>query len=97
MNVSYNSPKAFNRIDILGFKGCLSIDNIIGSKSSPGKLIIDLEGEGKKTFRRRANKLLYRLRNFQKALLKNIEPAITGYDGLINLQLMEKLEESCKR
>jgi len=97
LNVSYNSPKAFNRIDILGFKGCLSINNIIGSKSSPGKLIIDLEGEGRKSFRRRANKLLYRLRNFQKALLKNIEPAITGYDGLINLELMEKLEESCKR
>lgn len=90
-NVSFNTKRFFNRIEILGYKGAISIENVIG-KPSPSKLTIDLHGETKKAFRRRANKLLFRLRDFQFALLNNEEPKVIGEDGLINLKLMEELE-----
>ncbi|MCK7523217.1 MAG: hypothetical protein MZV64_38875 [Ignavibacteriales bacterium] len=31
-NVSFNSKKAFNRIEILGHKGAISIENFIGEE-----------------------------------------------------------------
>jgi len=96
LNVSYNSKQAFNRIDIVGSHGSISIENIIGRKKQPGKLTIDLFGEGRKAFRKRANKLLILLRSIQKSILNNSEPEITGYDGLINMQIMEILESKCK-
>lgn len=91
-NVSYNTKRFFNRIEILGYKGAIGIENVIGKKHSQSKLTIDLHGETKKAFRRRANKLLFRLREFQFSLLHNEEPKVTGEDGLINLKLMEELE-----
>lgn len=94
-NVSYNSKKAFNRMEILGHKGSLSVDSLIASKNDPSKLTIILDGEAKKTFRKRANRFLYLLRSVQNSFLRNEEPLITGYDGLINMKLMEELESKC--
>lgn len=95
-NVSYNTKRFFNRIEILGYKGAISIENVIGNKPSPSKLTIDLHGETKKAFRKRANKLLFRLRDFQSAILTNEQPTITGEDGLINLRIMAELENQCR-
>lgn len=97
MNVSYNTRKAFNRIEILGHTGALSIENFIGVKGSPSKLTILLDGEAKKSFRKRGNKFLYMLKAVQKSFLKNQTPPVTGEDGLINMKLMEELERKCQR
>ena len=90
---SYNSKKAFNRIEILGNKGVIGIDSFIGAKHSSSKMTIMLEGEAKRTFRKRGNKLYYLLKSVQKSFLLNEEPLITGYDGYVNLKLMEELEK----
>jgi D-xylose 1-dehydrogenase (NADP+, D-xylono-1,5-lactone-forming) len=95
LNVSYNSKNAFNRIEIIGSKGSLSIENIIGAKKSPGKLSIDLEGEARKAFRKRANKQRFALKSIQKSILSNTQPVVTGHDGLLNMKIMEKLEKQC--
>jgi predicted dehydrogenase len=94
-NVSFNSKKSFNRIEILGHKGSLSLDNLIGGKLLPAKLTILLEGEGKKAFRRRGNRQFNLLKSVQKSFLNNQTPLVTGYDGLINMKLMEELESKC--
>ncbi len=96
LNVSYNSKKSFNRIEIIGSKGSLSVENIIGANKSPGKLTIELVGEARKAFRKRANKQRYALRSIQNLVLKNIHPKVTGYDGLVNMRIMEKLEAQCR-
>ena len=95
-NVSYNNRNAFNRIEILGDKGAISIEKLIGVKTLPSKLSIQLEGDAKKSFRKRGNKLHYLLRSVQKSFLKGETPLVTGEDGLINLQLMEQMEEKCR-
>jgi predicted dehydrogenase len=97
LNVSYNNKKAFNRIEILGHKGAISIENFIGVKQQSAKLSILLDGEAKLSFRRRGNKLLYLLRSVQKSFLNNEEPLVTGEDGLINMKLMEELERKCRK
>lgn len=96
INVSYNSKKSFNRIEVIGSKGSLSVENIIGANKSPGKLTIDLVGEARKAFRKRANKQRFALKSIQNLLLKNIQPKVTAYDGLVNMKIMEKLEEQCR-
>ncbi len=96
-NVSFNSKKAFNRIEILGHKGTISIDQLIGVKNATSKLNILLESEARKTFRKRANKFFNLLKSVQKSFLQNEEPLITGEDGYINLRLMEELERKCHR
>ncbi|MFO7446470.1 MAG: Gfo/Idh/MocA family oxidoreductase [Ignavibacteriaceae bacterium] len=93
-NVSFNGKRAFNRIDILGHSGAISIENLIGVKHHPAKITILHEGEAKKTFMKRANKLVLLLKSVQKSFIDNQAPAITGYDGLINLKLMEELERN---
>ena len=95
-NVSFNNQKAFNRIEILGHKGAISIEHLIGTKNIHAKLKILLEGEAPKAFRKRGNKLLYLLRSVQNSFLKGETPLITGYDGYINMKLMEELELKCK-
>jgi predicted dehydrogenase len=95
-NVSYNNIKGFNRIEILGHKGALGIENLVGMKNSPAKLIILLEGEAKKSFRKRGNKLFYLLKSVQSSFLNNQKPLVTGEDGWINLKLMEQLEGKCR-
>ncbi len=94
-NVSFNTPKAFNRIEILGHKGSIAIEGIIGKRGKPSKLTIDLAGESKKAFRTRANKQFYLLKSVSNSFFNNQQPAITGYDGYLNMVIMEKLEESC--
>ncbi len=96
MNVSYNAKKAFNRIEVLGYNGSLAIENFVGKKTGSSKLTIDLSGEGRKSFRKRANKVSYLLKDVQRSFLRNSVPMVTGRDGLINLQLMEKLESLCR-
>jgi D-xylose 1-dehydrogenase (NADP+, D-xylono-1,5-lactone-forming) len=95
-NCSYNSKKAFNRIEILGHKGAINIDSFIGAKHAPSKLTIMLDGEAKRSFRKRGNKLYYLLKSVQKSFLINEEPLVTGYDGYLNLKLMEELEDKSR-
>lgn len=95
-NVSYNNKKAFNRIEIVGYEGALSIENLIGVKVGSTKLTIMIDGEGKKAFRKRGNKFYFLLRSIHKSFLKNEQPLVTGYDGLINMRLMEDLERKCQ-
>jgi hypothetical protein len=68
----------------------------MGSKFSPAKLTILIDGEAKKVFRKRGNRLLYLLRSVQNSFLKNQTPLVTGEDGWINLKLMEELENKCR-
>jgi predicted dehydrogenase len=97
MNGSYNTKQAFNRIEILGHTGAISIENFIGVKGVPSKLTIQLDGEAKKSFRKRGNKFLFMMRAIQKSFLKNQTPPVTGEDGLINMKLMEELERKCQK
>jgi len=94
-NISYNTKKAHNRIEILGYNGSLAIENFLGKKNLATKLIIDLQGEGKKMFRKRTNKLLFMIRSAQKTFLKNEPPLVTGEDGLENMLIIEKIEKQC--
>ncbi len=96
-NVSFNSKKGINRIEILGHKGAISIDQLIAAKNATSKLNILLEGEARKSFRKRANKLFNLLKSVQKSFLNNEEPLVTGYDGLVNIKIMEELEKKCRR
>jgi predicted dehydrogenase len=94
-NVSFNSKKSFNRIEVLGHRGALSLDNLIGGRLLPAKLTILLDGEGKKAFRKSGNKQLNLLKSVQKSFLNNQAPVVTGHDGYINMKLMEELEAKC--
>ncbi len=94
-NVSFSSKRAFNRVEILGHTGAISIEKMIANRHSPSKLTILLNGEAKKSFRKRANKQLLLLRSVQRSFLKNEEPVVTGYDGLVNLKIMEELRKKC--
>ncbi len=94
-NVSFNSKKAFNRVEILGHKGAISIEKMIANRHFPSKLTILIEGEAKKSFRKRANKQLLLLKSVQRSFIKGEEPLVTGYDGLVNLKIMEELKKQC--
>ena len=94
-NVSFNNKKAFNRIEILGHKGAISLDNLIGGRLHTAKLTILLDGEAKKAFRKRGNRQFNLLKSVQNSFLNNQTPLVTGYDGLINMKLMEELESKC--
>ena len=96
-NVSFNTKKAFNRVEILGHTGAIGIENFIGVKGAPSKLTIQLDDEAKKSFRKRGNKFLFMMRAIQKSFLKNQIPPVIGEDGLINMKLMEELERKCQR
>jgi len=91
-NVSFNTKKAFNRIEIMGHRGSIGIENLIGSRLLPAKMTILREGEANKAFNKRGNKLLLLLKSVQKSFLKNEQPLVTGEDGLMNMKLMEMLE-----
>lgn len=94
-NVSYNAKKAFNRVEIIGCKGSISIENFIVRKNKPAKLIIDLSGEGKKVFMKRSGRLTFVQKAVQKIILKNAPPPVTGEDGLKNLEIIEEIERQC--
>ncbi|MFA6598882.1 MAG: Gfo/Idh/MocA family oxidoreductase [Ignavibacteriaceae bacterium] len=93
--VAYCVPKSFNRMEIIGTKGAISLDGLISARYGSAKLSILLEGEGKKVFRKRANKLYRLLKSVTKSILKNEEPLVTGEDGLVNMRLMEEFENRC--
>lgn len=90
---SFCIAKPLNRIEIIGYKGTLVIENLIGKRTEFAKLTILKEGESKKAFRMKANKVLNLLRDFQKAILENKQPSVTGEDGLINLKIIEMLDK----
>lgn len=93
--VAYCAPKSFNRLEIIGTKGAVSLDNLISARYASSKLSILLEGEGKKVFRKRANKLYRLLKAVNKSFVKNQPPLVTGEDGLANMKLMEQFENRC--
>jgi predicted dehydrogenase len=93
-NVSGNNKKSFNRMEILGHEGAISLEKVIGVRNAAAKLTILMDGEAKKAFRARANRMLYFLRSIQKSFLKKDNLPVTGYDGFINLKLMEELENN---
>lgn len=97
LKVSFNTKKAFNRVEILGHTGAISIENFIGMKGLSSKLTIQLDGEAKNSFRKRGNKFHFMMKAIQKSFLKNQTPPVTGEDGLINMKLMEELERKCQR
>ncbi len=90
-SASFNTLKANNRIEIIGQKGTITIEDFVGKPIGVARLIIDISGERRKVFRKKANIFLEMLKQVQKSYLKNTKPLSTGEDGLINLKLMEKL------
>ncbi|MBN2571288.1 MAG: Gfo/Idh/MocA family oxidoreductase [Ignavibacteriales bacterium] len=92
-NVSYSAKKAANRIEIFGHDGYICIDNLIGAKGGSAILTINTFNQTKKVFRKRANKQLQLLREFQKSIIRKTPLKVTGEDGLKNLVVMEKLEK----
>ncbi len=93
-SASFNTLKANNRIEIIGQKGTITIENLVGKPIGVAKLIIDIHGERRKVFRKKVNRFLTMMKQVQKSYLKNTKPLSTGEDGLINLKLMEKLVEN---
>lgn len=97
MTVSYLSKKSSNRIEIIGHNGTITLENIFDKKKAPSKLIIDLNGEGKKVFRKRVNKTSLMLRTSQKIFVKKGMSPVTFYDVLMNTKLIEDIEKQTKR
>lgn len=95
-NVSFNTKKAPNRIEIVCHNGTISIENLVSNRTGTAKIIIDIHGEAKKAFRKRANKLAFLLKSVQKSFLKNELPEANAYDALKNIKLMEELENQCR-
>lgn len=95
-NVSFNAQKASNTIEIIGQKGFLTIEHYIGRKNTSSRLIIELAGDRKFVFRKKANKLYYLLKSVSYAFSRNEEPDVTGEDGLVNMKIMEDLIKESK-
>lgn len=93
--VSYGSMKGFNRIEVIGHKGSVTIENLVGQRYQSAKLTILLEGEAQKAFRKRSNKLYQLLKSVNKSFRSNSSPEVTGTDGLINMKLIEEFERKC--
>jgi predicted dehydrogenase len=90
-NVSFNSKMPVNKIEILGLNGVINVDNRAGRKKGSSKLTIEISGEAKKTFRKKANMQLNLLRAFQRAILTKKPVRASGNDGMINLKIMEDM------
>ena len=95
-SVGFSAKTAPNRIEIIGSKGSICIEKLLGSEK-PAKLVINVEGEPRRVFRRRTNKFLKMMRSVQRSFSAGKEPLATGYDGMINMKLIEEFERSCKR
>jgi D-xylose 1-dehydrogenase (NADP+, D-xylono-1,5-lactone-forming) len=96
LNLSCDSKKLYNKIEVLGYNGLIAIEEISGKRSTSVKLIIDLQGETKRVFRKRTNKLLFMLRSIQKSFIRNILPVVTGEDELAGMKIIEKIERQCR-
>lgn len=91
-SVSYDCKKASSRIEVLGQNGAVIIENFFGKKNAVSKLIIDVNGESKKVFRKRLNKFVIMLRTVQKIFIKNEQSPATGEDSLANMRIIEEIE-----
>lgn len=96
-NVSYNCQKAPNRIEIVGYKGTITIEKLVSNRNGTAKIIIDIHGEAKKVFKKRANKLAALLKSVQKSFINNEEPEVNAEDALRNMLIMEQLESQCQQ
>jgi len=95
LNVSCDSKKYYNKIEVLGYNGLIAIEEVSGKRSTAVKLIIDLQGETKRVFRKRTNKILFMLRSIQKSFLRNNPPVVTGEDELAGMKIIEEIEKQC--
>lgn len=95
--VSTNTGKAFNRVEIIGSDGSICLENLIGQKQASAKMTILLEKEAKMAFRKRSNKVQRGLKLITGSFMKNKPALATGEDGLISLELIEKLEKLAGR
>lgn len=93
-SVAFCVPRGFNRIEVIGSKGSVSVENIVARRLMAGKLTILLEGEYKKVFSKRANKLLKLFRSVNSSFLKNEAPSVTIEDGVVNMKLIEMVENN---
>jgi predicted dehydrogenase len=96
LNISCDSKKNYNKIEILGYNGLLAIEEVSGKRSTAVKLIIDLQGETKRIFRKRTNKLLFMMRSIQRSFLKNSPPVVSGEDELDGMTIIEEIERQCR-
>jgi len=96
-NVSYNIKKPFITFDIIGANGSISIESSFDKKNVSSKLIIDLQGEARKVFRKKVNKVSFMIKSVQRSFLRNQQPLVTGEDGLLNMNLIEEIERQCGR
>ncbi len=90
-NVSYNSKLPIIKFEIIGLNGIIYVNNRAGRKRMSSKLTIEISGEAKKTFRKKANMQLNLLRSYQKALFAKDHVRADGTNGMINLKIMEDL------
>lgn len=93
LNVSFNARNPFNRIEIIGHDGSIGIEDFIGKKNVPSKLIINLHDEKRKSFRFKSSKQIFVLKSVQKTILKKAKPAVNAYDAYINMEIMEAIEK----
>ncbi len=91
MSTSFIAQKPHRRIDIIGHKGNLSIENVFSRKNVPSKLTIDLIGEAKKTFMKRSDNLLYHLKALQKTLINKNVPENTLENAVENIEIIEQI------
>ena len=97
-STSYDSKKTGSRIEIVGFNGSVSIETVMGKKNAASKLVIELNGEAKKVFRKRVNNIVFMIRAVQRVFLKHEESLVTGENALANLKIIELIEnQSCTK
>ena len=91
MSTSFIAQKPHRRIDIIGHKGNLTIENVFSRKNVPSKLTIDLIGEAKKTFMKRSDNLLYHLKDLQKTFINKTDPENNLENAVENIEIIEKI------
>lgn len=92
ITISYLSKKPINKIEILGLKGTIILENIFDKKKAATRLTIDLIGEAKMKFRKKVNKTLAMLRNSQKVFLNKENSPTSFYDAAITMKIVEEIE-----
>ena len=95
-NASYDSKKPFIRAEVVGHNGSIGIDSYLDKKNLVSKLTIDLQGEARKVFRKRSNKITFMLRSVQRCFMRNRPAIVTGEDGLFNMKIIEEIEKQSR-
>ncbi|KAF0151524.1 MAG: oxidoreductase [Ignavibacteria bacterium] len=90
-SVSYDCKKLNNRIEVVGQYGSIIIENFFGKKNAVSKLIIDLNGEGRKVFRKRMNNFAVMLRSVQKSFIKNELAHLSTEDFLADFKIIDEI------